>query len=173
MNFYERWKDIRGYEGLYQVSNYGRVRSLERRVNWKNTTRLIKEKILNPLVSNNRLYARLCNGVQIDFEIHRLVAEAFIPNPNGYDVVHHIDHNPHNNRVENLRWMNKGEHTAMHTIENLSKKVYQYTLDGKLVKIWKSTNECGRNGFNQARVSLCCLGKGKTHKGFKWNYKYE
>ena len=169
----EFWRDIEGYEGLYQVSNYGRVKSLGRVVAWKNTTRTIKEKILRQQCSNNRLYVRLCDNEQNWFEVHRLVATAFIPNPRGYDVVHHIDHNPRNNRVENLIWMDGSEHHAMHNVEDKSKTVYQYTMDGELVKVWDSSNEGGRNGFNQARVCLCCVGKAKTHKGYKWSYDYE
>lgn len=168
----EEWKDIKGYEGLYQVSNEGKIKSVERNIIGKNQhsehIRHLKEKILKPFMGDKRhLKVRLHkDGIDNDLFVHRLVAEEFITNPNNYDVVHHIDNNPENNSVENLEWMNGSIHTVTHN----SKKVYQYTLDGKLVGVWKSTAECGRNGFNQSKISNCCIGKQKTHKGYKWSY---
>lgn len=120
----EIWKDIEGYEGIYQVSNEGRVKSLARVIEVMNILfgsqiRHLKEKYIKPKVnSNNRLQVRLYkDGVKEEKQIHVIVAEAFIPNPNGCDVVHHIDHNPLNNRVENLVWMSKEEHSTMHSTE--------------------------------------------------------
>lgn len=120
----EEWKDVIGYEGLYQVSNEGRVRSLERDIEVMNILfgsqiRHLKEKYIKPKVnSNNRLQVRLCkDGVKEQKQIHVIVAEAFIPNPNECDVVHHIDRNPQNNSVDNLIWMSKEEHSAMHSTE--------------------------------------------------------
>lgn len=116
--------------------------------------------------------------------------------PDGYDV-HHIDGNPLNNSIYNLELIsheehidihrdekreimkkrflgkkpwNKGKHISEEQKEKISKKVAQYTIDGELVKIWKSTMECGRNGFCQAHVAACCRGERKTHKGFIWKY---
>lgn len=171
--FIEVWKDIPGFEGVYQVSNFGRVKSLERIIKWKNSTTTIKEKILKPNISSDHCYVTLCYcGVHRRYLVHRLVAEAFIPNPNGYTVVHHKDENPENNVVENLSWMDKSDHHALHN-KDKGKKVYQFTLDDKLVKVWPSTMECGRNGFNQWAVSDCCAGKRKTHKKYKWSYSNE
>lgn len=120
----EEWRDIEGYEGLYQVSDWGRVKSLDRVIKVINILfgyqiRHLKEKYIKPKVnSNNRLQVRLWkDGVKEQKQIHVIVAEAFIPNPNGYDVVHHIDHNPQNNRADNLIWMSKEEHSAMHSTE--------------------------------------------------------
>ena len=94
-----KWKDIPGYEGLYQVSNLGEIKSL----NYRNTG---KEKIIKPR-KNKGGYLRvvLCkNGKQKDFLVHRLVAIAFIPNHNNYNQVNHKDENPSNNNVNNLEW---------------------------------------------------------------------
>ena len=94
-----KWKDIPGYEGLYQVSNLGEIKSL----NYRNTG---KEKIIKPR-KNKGGYLRvvLCkNGKQKDFLVHRLVAVAFIPNHNNYNQVNHKDENPSNNNVNNLEW---------------------------------------------------------------------
>ena len=97
-----KWKDIPGYEGLYQVSNLGEIKSL----NYRNTG---KEKIIKPR-KNKGGYLRvvLCkNGKQKDFLVHRLVAIAFIPNHNNYNQVNHKDENPSNNNVNNLEWCNR------------------------------------------------------------------
>lgn len=171
----EEWRDIKGYEGLYQVSNEGRVRSLERTITYKDgRERLVKEKFVTPHKnSNGHLKFRLSkNGILSEIQAHRLIAEIFIPNPNGYDVVHHIDHDPYNNTVENLVWMSDEEHRGMHISERRSKRVYQYTLNGELVKIWESvTKACEELGANHSHISDCCLGKRKTHKGYRWSYK--
>lgn len=182
----EIWKDIEGYEGLYQVSNYGRVKSLERdKIGGNQFGKCImhlKEKIMKS--HNNgqgRFQIDLTNsdGTKDSPLVHVLVAKTFIPNPNGYTNIHHIDENPTNNFVENLMWMDESEHKAMHARKRFSKKVYQYTIGGELVKIWNSVSECDRNGFNKAAVAKCCNGgffyKGKwmqckTYKGYKWSY---
>ena len=183
----EEWRDIEGYEGLYQVSNEGRVKSLERSYterNGRKATHTLKERILRPS-KNSKKYCSVMlskNGSEKRYLVHRLVAQAFVPNPNDYPAVNHKDENPKNNKVENLEWCtyeynsNYGTRNERISIilinrEDLSKRVYQWTLDGKLVKIWKSTNECGRNGFCQNLVAACCRGERKTHKGHKWSYE--
>ena len=103
----EYWKDILGYEGYYQVSNYGRVRSLDRIVNhWKGGKQHKKGCIMK-LKKNRRNYYYVhlakCGTKKISY-IHQLVAKTFIPNPNNYPCVNHIDENPMNNNVENLEW---------------------------------------------------------------------
>ena len=124
MNIMEEWRDIEGYEGLYQVSNEGRVKSLERDIVVSNKLfgyqiRHLNEKTVKPKInSNDRFQVRLWkNGIKEQKQIHIIVAEAFIPNPNGYTVVHHKDHNPHNNKVDNLEWMAIEVHSSMHSTE--------------------------------------------------------
>jgi hypothetical protein len=180
----EIWKDIEGYEGLYQVSNEGRVKSLGRIVvdvtKNKKRVRHFNEKILKHGKNTaGRMFVQLCkNGVIEKVQVHRLVAQSFIPNPHNYDVVHHKDHNHHNNCIENLMWISDKQHRELHchdgaeaAAETCSKIVYQYTLEGEFVRTWKSTMECDRNGFNQSAVASCCRGERKQYKGFRWSYK--
>lgn len=108
----EIWKDIKGYEGLYQVSNLGRVKALERKFTYNINTKILKEKIKKQCETSKRngkqgyLCTRLKdkNGNSKCLYTHRLVAEAFIPNPDNKETVNHIDGNKHNNNVNNLEW---------------------------------------------------------------------
>lgn len=172
----EEWKDIKGYEGLYQVSNEGNVRSLN-----YNHTNTIKNLKLT-LETHGYLVASLVkNSKQTRKYVHRLVAETFIPNPNNYLIINHKNEKKDGNAVDNLEWCDhkynnnygtRNERISKHNINKKnSKQVYQYTLDGKLVAIWASTRECGRNGYNQRSISKCCNGKLKTHKGYIWSYE--
>lgn len=164
----EIWKDKKNYEGHYQVSNCGRVKSIK----------FGKERILKlrtdkdgyfkvDLSKNNKLKT---------FTVHRLVAEAFLPNPDNLPLINHKDECKTNNNVNNLEWCNSKYNINFGTrnekaSKKLSKPVLQYTLEGEFVKEWSSTMECGRNGYNQGNVAACCRGERKTYKGFLWEYK--
>lgn len=172
----EEWKDIKGYEGLYQVSNEGRVKRLSGIIPRGIKGDLpIKERILKCIVHKSKhLYVDLCGK---SIYVHQLVAEAFIPNPNGYDVVHHKDLNPANNCVENLVWMSKEDHQKLHGKINsvlFSKQICQLALDDELIKKWNRMNDAAKAlGINQGSISNCCKGKCKTYKKFKWMYADE
>lgn len=167
----EIWKDISGYEGKYQISNLGRVKRLG-----NNKTK--KEKIKIP-AKNKDGYLRVNlykEGKYKTFTVHRLVAEAFIQNPNNYPCVNHKDENPSNNNVDNLEWCDYKYNSNYGTcqqrrVEKQSKSVLQFTKDNEFIMEWLSTMECARNGFNQGSVAACCRGERKTHKGFIWRYK--
>lgn len=187
----ETWKEI-VYDGEtyedYQVSNLGRVKSL-----WFG-----KERILRPSkTTRGYLQVELYkNGKSKWLKVHRLVATAFLDNPDGKPEVNHkIDteegktmnfvffneYGTVDEEKTTIEWCdrkynnNYGSHnekiSKANTNGKKSKPVLQLTFDGKLVREWPSTQECGRNGFNHSHVSACCNGKLKSHKGFRWKYK--
>lgn len=173
----EIWKDIKDYEGLYQVSSYGRVRSLGNGGTHK-TSRILKS------AKNTWGYLRVQlwkNGKGKSCFVHRLVAETFLPNPLNLPQVNHKDENPSNNNVSNLEFCdqkyninygnrNKKVSNKM-TNGKLSKPVLQFSKTGDFIREWSSTRECERNGFDNSAVGRCCNGKQKSHKGYKWKYK--
>ena len=159
-------KDIKNYEGIYQVTENGDVWSVKR------------NRFLKPY-KNQLGYLRVVlskKGKVKKYSVHRLVAEAFIDNQNNYHCVNHKDENKLNNNVDNLEWCtirynncyNDGQ---IKRARFKRKKVYQYDLNGNLIKEWISVNDAGRNGYLPQKISMCCLGKRKTHKGFKWSYE--
>ena len=179
----EIWKDVVGYEGSYQVSDQGRVKSLKRVVMRKNgQKRTINECILKPAATHDG-YLRVClhtGGKQKTPSVHRLVASAFVPNPDNKPEVNHIDEDKTNNSVENLEWctrkenINHGtrsERAGKKSAKTQSKPVAQYALDGELVKIWQSAREAHQQTkFDYRHISDVATGKRKTHKGFIWKY---
>ena len=194
----EIWRDIEGYEGLYQVSNEGRVKSLQREILYKDgRKKVLEEKILRNFISDLGYYHVMLskNGVPKRYKVHRLVAKAFIPNPDNLPIINHKDENPKNNVVDNLEWCTQGYNVRYGTMiergrqtqfnrEDLSKEVEQYTLDGDLVETFKSASEVERKNpqFKTASVARCCRGgqilNGKwqtitSYKGYIWKYKNE
>lgn len=166
----EEWKDIKGYEGLYQVSNKGRVKSTRNNI------------ILKPMISDKGYY-------QVDLynknnrkscKIHRLVAQSFIPNPNNYPVINHKDENKANNCVSNLEWCTvqynhdygtRNERATKHLADFNSILVVQLDSNYKLINVWKSASSVNIQGIEHQHIAECCSGKIRTYKGYHWLYK--
>ncbi|EOH45638.1 TPA: hypothetical protein IXN57_000426 [Enterococcus faecium] len=174
----EVWKDIEGYEGLYQVSNLGRVKSLERVTIRKDGRKLpCRERILKLQTDRNSYcQIQLCKDGKIkNYRIHVLVAKHFIgERPESYQV-NHIDENKANNAVFNLEYLtpkensNHGTHNAR-VARNHEKIVLATSLKTKHAMVFRSTKEGGRHGFNQGDIAACCRGERKQHKGYTWQY---
>lgn len=178
----EIWKDIKNYEGLYQVSNLGRVRSLNKCVKHSNHYMNLKGQILKLQIDCQTSYKkiRLCkDGKYKQYSIHRLVAEAFIPNPNNYPVVNHINENRIDNRVENLEWCTVSYNNTYgdrikRVVSKTSKPILQYDLKGNFIKEFPSLSEAARTlKMSASNIVSCCTGKYKQAKGYIWKYKSE
>ena len=181
----EIWKDIEGYKGLYQVSNKGRVKSLERAVwNSKGYCKTVSERILKP-VKTSRGYLQVFlykEGKRKRPCIHRLVAEAFIPNTENLEQVNHIDEDKTNNCVENLEWCDRLYNMTYNgrakkvgeTNKNnpkLCKPVFSINKESGLIMWWQSAHEAERTlGISNANINACLKGKAKSAGGHIWFY---
>lgn len=173
----EIWKPVIGWEGLYEVSNFGRVRSLDRYVTQLNYTRFCKGQLLKPTFHKSNYYiVTLRNsGIQKISKVHQLVMNAFNPNVSNEKLeINHIDGNTKNNRLENLEWTTHQQnliHASKHYLLSIYKPINQYDLNGKFIKRWKSMNEA-RDFYNLGINSLrnACKRKSGIHKGYIWRY---
>ena len=177
----EIWKDIKGYEGLYAVSNCGRVKSL-------GNDKSRKEKILRPCKDGwGYLFVTLYKeGKAKLYKVHRLVLMNFSP-VDGMENLdcNHIDENKENNRLENLEWCDRSynltyndRHKRVGEKNTNGKKsipIVQLTPEGKYIRSYKSSMDAERTegGFNHSSIIACCKGKLKTHKGYRFMYLSE
>ena len=161
------WKPIflQNEKTVYEISENGDV---------KHT---IKNTILNQHLINSGYYTvgLYNNGENKRFLVHRLVAQIFIPNPNLKQEVHHKNHIKTDNHKDNLEWVTKSENMYYSYEEGSHSKqikVYQYSLEGTLLKIFKSQSEAVKNSTaSQAQISRCCTGIAKSAGGFQWSFK--
>lgn len=167
----EEWRDIHGYEGLYSISNLGRVKSQIK----KSGFLYLKERIMNPTIkSNGYLQIDLIkSGNRKKFYVHRLVAEHFIPNPNNLPCVNHIDYNRVNNSCDNLEWCTYESNNIHSNNPALKgKRIGKYSKDGKLLEEFNSALEAAHS-FGKPRSSdilRCCKGERKYAYGFSWRF---
>lgn len=167
----EEWRAIKGYEGLYEVSNFGNVRSLARKVYRRFSWVMLKGKTLKPANIKGYRKVVLCkNGKSKLCAIHRLVAEAFIPNPSNLPQVNHKDENKANNTVSNLEWCTHSYNMNYGTI--LDKKISKQGYKIRCVEtgeVFQSIREAAKavNSTHQ-NISACLRGKTKTAKKYHW-----
>lgn len=179
----EIWKDIKGYEGLYQVSNLGRVKSLDRIVSNNGGFMCRNGKLLYQGTVKGYKKVSLCkNSIMKHYLVHRLVIQAFIPNPQNYPYVNHKDENKQNNCVDNLEWCDRSYNNnygsrnerASITLTNrsdLSVPIKQYTLEGKFIKEWPSIMEASRKtNTSPSSIYMCCINKYMQSNGYLWHY---
>lgn len=179
----EEWRTIPGYDGLYEVSNAGRVRSLR-----SNTRIFDKEHGIMRQKYDSKGYLRVNlhkNGKCKAELVSRLVAETFIPNPNEYPEVGHDDDCKTNNTVENLYWTTRQENLThnnlnlrirdlrnqsglQRVVDTLSVPVIGTNINTGEEIYFSSMQEAARNGFESGKISMCCSGKRSTHHGYTW-----
>lgn len=178
----EIWKDIKNYEGFYQVSNLGRVRVLDRIVNSaiKNNPKVKRKgKILKPALKREYYQVMLMlNGQRKYVSVHRLVAQAFIPNPNNLPQVNHKDENKLNNCADNLEWCsskyncNYGtRNSKIYNSTSFKKvKINAFDLNNNLVQTFSSLTEASRYcGCDVSKMCKCCKSE-KEYKNYIWRY---
>ena len=170
----EIWKDIEGYEGLYQVSNYGNIKSLSRVVKNAYGIHRTEEKILKPQMKKKGYFQIQLSkdGKQKHYQVHRLVALAFVPNINNYPCINHKDENKINNKADNLEWCTYLYNNLYNNKEKRNyKKICQYNKNEKLINIFESINEASKKtNIKRYGISNCLNKRLKTSGGYIWKY---
>ena len=181
----EIWKPCVGFEGFYEVSNFGNVRSIAVYIDKYKRVCQRKSPVLKALETTREGYKRVLlslYGKHHHCAVHRLVGMAFIPNENNLPEINHKDENPANNKVENLEWCTRKYNANYGTLPNRisgwqtnspvrSKAIYQYTKDGEFITAYPSLNEAGRCvGVSGDMIGRVCKGKAKSAAGFIFKF---
>jgi hypothetical protein len=186
----EIWTPIEGFE-RFELSNLGKVKN----TNWRNTGKVVITEG-SPDSKDYNIFTAWKGKERKNFKIHRLVGEYYLPNPLNLPQINHKIEGPEGKKINRvifnedmtinyekttIEWCDPKYNTNYGTRNERagktstngkqSKPVLQFTLEGEFIQEWPSTNECGRNGFDQSAVSACCRGKYKTYKGYIWKYK--
>ena len=184
----EEWRDVVGYGGYYIVSSYGRIASIrgdyEFRKNGKTFIRHNPQHLCSAQIVKNRKYKTMTFRVNYGHDtqpVHRIVAKAFVPNPNNYSVIDHIDDNEANNRADNLQWCtysennSKPRHRKRSSLSHAgqiacNRKPIVQLQRGELVAVFDSMQDVEAHGFSHSAIHRVCNGKLKTHGGYSWMY---
>ena len=176
----EEWRDVVGYEGLYQVSNLGRVRSLDRTIPFGKFTKNVKGKMLSQYLCCGYCeisLGRAKSGKKNRQRVHRLVAEAFIPNLNNYPIINHKNEIKTDNRVENLEWCDYSYNLNYGTRKGWQRRVNgvpvcQYTKEGQFVKKYNSIIEASEMNppSDPSNIYHCCNKETPSCVGYVWRY---
>mgnify|MGYP003393297145 CR=1 FL=1 len=173
----EIWKHIPEWEGIYQASSLGRIKSLDKIVKSKTGKRTVKGRILKLVMRSRDTYRCVSlsdNNCSNLFSVHRLIALSFIPNPNNLPQVNHKDRNKENNSVDNLEWCTASENTIHATGIEID-----MIKGGKIIKTYRTISDAGRDGFSITCISECIIGKNsigisrKTHRGYTWKKHFK
>ena len=173
---FEVWQDIPDYEGYYQVSTYGRVRTTERKVWNGRGYYTIEEKIKTLSPNRGYLQVKLSkDSTDKMFLVHRLVALTFLPNPYNYPCINHKDEKPINNNIDNLEWCTVAYNNAYNgRNERISRKMgrgVQQFKDGVFIKEYHSCKQAARElGIFQTHISECARGIRSSYGGYEWKY---
>lgn len=180
----EIWKDIPGYKGKYQVSNTGKIKTNQEFIKAFYSKKRMKSNILKQSNRLGYMVVSLNDGNKAkQYSVHRIIAFAFIENPENKPFINHKNGNKSDNRLDNLEWVTAKEN-SIHSVRVLknnfnkkgsknpqSKTIYQYNKMGGLVRIWGSIREAARNGYVQSGITFCLKEPYRTHKGYLWRYE--
>lgn len=174
----EIWKSVVGYEGLYEVSNFGRVKSLPRpKLGPCGRIDLTRIKIMRLSRGSRSPYLKVTlkkEGRCKTLKVHRMVAAAYLPNPENKPLVNHKDSDPSFNHVDNLEWCTQQEnidHCWKYNRGNgRTKPIKQLSKSGELLKLWTSSSEANRNGYTRKNIIKCCNGLQDLYRGCAWQF---
>lgn len=173
----EIWAPVHGYEKFYEVSNFGRIKSLPREIHCKNGTYYIKPgRIRKPVLNKQNGYNMLflTDGVKKKcLYVHRIVAAEFCENPGNFDFVNHKNENKTDNRSVNLEWCTKKYNNNYNgKAQRCSKKISQLSLDGTFLKSYINAREANKaTGVQYKNISAACRGKRKSAGGYIWRFE--
>lgn len=186
---YEIWKDIKGYEGIYKISNYGRVKTLQHKSKCRSYSTGIRivpcfQKKVNERITygdktkSGYMQIRLCkDSIKEKVYVHRLVAYAFLDKPECCNFINHKDEIKDNNCIDNLEWCTKSYNCIYSknmdkANEKNKKSVLQFSINGDFIKEYPFIRKAGRdNNINYGGIIRCCKGELKTSGGYIWRYK--
>lgn len=164
----EVWKDIPNYEGRYQASTFGRIKSINSKC--RKTDVIMSNRSIS--MCGYQVVNLKKDGNRKSFMVHRLVAMTFIPNPNNYPIVNHKNENKLDNRVENLEWCDLKYNSSYGTIRNrIAEKLGKRVLCVELDLVFPSIGAAARNyGLHYQNISRCCRNQNRTAGGYHWKF---